>query len=156
MVKTAPKTETLPLYDRDFHAWTQEQARLLRERRFEDLDLANLVEEVESVGAADKREIRSRLEVIIAHLLEWQYQPGLRASRWRDTLDEQRSMLAEIAVDSPSLDVYVREQALKRYRAGVLAAARQTGLAMRIFPKACPFAVDEILDPDFYPREADE
>jgi len=95
----------------------------------------------------------NRLETIIAHLLKWKYQPGRRGASWRDTIVEQRSMLAEIVIDSPSLAEYVREAAVKKYRAGRLTAARQTGLSPRIFPATCPFTVDEILDPDFFPED---
>ena len=150
---TTKPPDTRSLYDSDFYAWTQEQARLLRQRRFSELDLANLVDEVESVGASDKREIRNRIEVIIAHLLKWKYQPGRRSSSWRETLVEQRSMLAEIVEDSPSLSGYVRDMAEKKYAGARLAAARETGLALTIFPASSPFTADAILDPDFLPED---
>ena len=57
--------ETAPLYDRDFVLWTEEMARLLRERRFDQLDIENLAEEVESMGKRDGREVENRLEVRI-------------------------------------------------------------------------------------------
>ena len=65
MSKIAAKPSANELYEADFYAWTQEQARLLRERRWDDLDLDNLVDEVESVGRSDKRQIESRLEVVL-------------------------------------------------------------------------------------------
>ena len=70
MQKTAVKPPSNDLYETDFYAWTQEQARLLRERRWADLDLDNLVDEVESVGSSEKREIRRRMKVLLAHLLK--------------------------------------------------------------------------------------
>jgi hypothetical protein len=74
MNKVTAKPPANDLYEIDFYAWTQEQARLLRERRFDDLDLDNLVDEVESVGRSDKRQIESRLEIPLAHLLKWKAQ----------------------------------------------------------------------------------
>jgi hypothetical protein len=80
MSESETKTRPNSLYESDFFTWTQEQARLLRERRFDDLDLDNLVDEVESVGSSEKREIRSRLVILIGHLLKWKFQPGGRGS----------------------------------------------------------------------------
>src|SRR3982750_3295215 len=103
MSKVATKPPANDLYESDFYAWTQEQARLLRERRWNDLDLENLVDEVESVGRSDKRQIESRLEILIAHLLKWKYQPGGRGNSWSSTIFEQRNRIAGLVEDSPSL-----------------------------------------------------
>src|ERR1051325_1158193 len=110
MQKTATKPPPNDLYETDFYAWTQEQARLFSERRWNDLDLHNLVDEVQSVGSSEKREIRRRLAVLLAHLLKWKFQPGLRGPSWRDTIKDQRTQLLEIMEDSPSLRGYVRQQ----------------------------------------------
>ena len=59
MSNTETRARRNELYETDFYAWTQEQARLLRERRFDDLDLDNLVDEVESVGSSEKREFEA-------------------------------------------------------------------------------------------------
>jgi hypothetical protein len=78
------------LYDTDFFRWTKEQAQLLRRRaetaNNDDLDYRNLAEEIESVGASQKREVRSRLALILQHLLKWHYQPDLRSRSWEATL----------------------------------------------------------------------
>ena len=88
----APRND---LYEADSYDWTQEQAWLLRARRWDDLDLQNLIDEVESVGRIDKHQIQKRLKVILAHLLKWKYQPGARSSAWRGTLREQLARLAQ-------------------------------------------------------------
>lgn len=100
MTKVAGRND---LYASDFFAWTQRQAQLLRERRWNDLDLENLVEEVRSAGISDKREIESRLQIVLAQLLKWKYQPGVRSKIWSGTLREQRRRLARVIDDSPSL-----------------------------------------------------
>jgi len=151
------KVETRPspndLYEIDFYAWTQQQAQLLREHRWSDLDLDNLVDEVSSVGSSEKREIRNRLAVLIAHLLKWQYQPGRRASIWTSTIMDQRRQLADILEASPSLNSYFREQVSSRYTSGRLEAAKETGIAFGLFPEQCPFAPDQVLDIDFLPED---
>src|SRR5258708_28651731 len=72
-------------YDEDFYAWTQEQARLLRTGQFSQIDVENVAEELESMGRSDKRELDSRLEVLLMHLLKWQGQPNLKPPRWGGT-----------------------------------------------------------------------
>jgi hypothetical protein len=90
-------------YDEDFFAWTQEQARLLRAGEFSQMDVENVAEELESMGRSDKRELRSRLVLLIMHLLKWQYQPGFRSRSCTSTIGEQRDQVKEVLDDSPSL-----------------------------------------------------
>lgn len=143
------------LYDTDFYVWTQEQARFLLDRRWQDLDLENLVEEIESVGRSNKREIESRLTVLIAHLLKWKYQPYWRSPGWTGTIVEQRHHLRMIVRDSPSLRGYPAEVFFDQYLGARLRAAKETGIDFTLFPEACPFTVDQALDDDFMPREPD-
>jgi hypothetical protein len=141
------------LYETDFFAWSQQQAKLLRARRWEELDLDNLAEEVMSVGRSEQREIRNRLVVLMAHLLKWKYQPGLRGPSWVRTLMEQRLQLQELVKDSPSLRRYPAKAFPKQYLAAQLEASMETGIAVELFPEACPFTIEEILDVDFLPEE---
>jgi hypothetical protein len=155
MLKTAPPPVTSVGYDDDFVLWTQDQARLLREKRFADLDLANLIEEVESVGRSERREIRSRLEVLIAHLLKWMIQPEGRKTGWSGTIAEQRRRLQLTLEDSPSLRRYPVDQFAKIYDAARLAAAKETGITYAAFPSEAPFTVEQVLDDDFLPEDPD-
>jgi hypothetical protein len=90
-------------YDEDFFAWTQEQARLLREGDIGDIDLENLAGEIESVGRRNRREIRSRLIMLLVHLLKWRFQARQRGAGWSDTISEQRLQIESVLEDSPSL-----------------------------------------------------
>src|SRR5262249_33002934 len=89
-------------YDEDFYLWTQQQAALLREGKWQALDYANLAEEIESVGRSDKRELSNRLKVLVLHLLKWRYQPDVRQTghSWADTIWEQRGQIVAILEDS--------------------------------------------------------
>ena len=60
------------LYDTDFYAWVQDQAALLAARRFEELDLPHLVEELQLMGSSERGELANRLSVLLAHLLKLQ------------------------------------------------------------------------------------
>ena len=150
----SPDTKVRPndLYDRDFYAWTKQQAELLRDHRFDDLDLVNLIEEIASVGRSDKREIESRLTVLIAHLLKWKFQPGMRSNGWSGTIREQRRRIARIVADSPSLAAYPTDLLDDVHLSARLAASTETGIAFDVFPESCPFTMQEILDAAFLPE----
>jgi hypothetical protein len=150
-IDTKPRAKDL--YGADFYEWTREQARLLRERRWNELDLENLVDEVAGVGGSEKREIGNRLTILLAHLLKWKYQPGGRGASWTGTLFEQRGQLSDILEMSPSLRGYFRAQVEVRYRSGRLAAAKETGIAFGLFPEKCPFTPEQVLDLEFFPED---
>lgn len=139
-----------PLYDRDFYAWANEQAALLRDGRLGEADVANIAEELASMGRSEKRELVNRLGVLLAHLLKWQFQPARRGNSWRLTLEEQRLRLREHLADNPSLAAKLDEVLPVAYRLAHIEARRETGLDG--FPETLPYAVDEILDDGFLPE----
>jgi hypothetical protein len=141
----------LSLYDRDFFAWSQEQGRLLKARSAAGLDWNNLAEEIEGLGRSDRREIRSRMGIILQHLLKWQFQPAARSGSWAASLLEQRSRLEELLEESPSLKSYPAEIIDKEYPLARQSAAGDTALPIETFPSECPYSVQEVLDPSFLP-----
>src|ERR1700682_5232087 len=90
-------------YEEDFYAWTVEQSRLLRLGELSTIDTANIAEEIESMGRSDWREIKSRLVVLVMHLLKWRHQPAARSRSWSATIDEQRLQIEGVLNGSPSL-----------------------------------------------------
>lgn len=144
---------TATLYDRDFYTWTQRQAELLRVEEWEQLDWQNIAEEIESLGKRDKRQVQSRLVVLIAHLLKWEYQPSKRSPSWRKTVKEPRFRLALVLNDSPSLKIRLAEFVESVYAYAVEHAADETGLDRKSFPTTCPYRVEQLLDPTFLPNE---
>jgi hypothetical protein len=139
-------------YEEDFFAWTEDQARLLRAGELAEIDALNLAEEIESVGRSDRREIRSRLIVLLAHLLKWRFQPDEQSASWRATIREQRDQIELILEDSPSLRPVVTERLRQAYRRARTDAADDTGLPEATFPAECPFTPDQILSEDFLPE----
>ena len=97
------------LYDRDFYAWANEQAALLRAGKLSDADVANIAEEIESMGRSEKRELVSRLVVLLLHLLKWQYQPARRGRSWQVTIENTRDELDRHMIDNPSLKAKLPE-----------------------------------------------
>lgn len=143
------------LHERDFYAWTQQQLALLRTGDFSKVDIKNLIDEVESMGASERKELISRLEVLLAHLLKWQFQPRRRSRSWELTIQEQRSRLLDLLDENPSLGnpETLQSNLAKAYKYAVIAAQRETRLAGSVFPRECPYALESVLDNGFYPGD---
>jgi hypothetical protein len=140
------------LYDQDFYAWANEQAGLLRAGRLSEADIEHIAEEIESLGKSEKRELLSRLTLVLLHLLKWQYQPALRGKSWRLTLEEQRDEVETHLADNPSLKSTISDIIAVSYRRAVLGAARETDMERSAFPTHCPWSFGQIMDPEFYPE----
>jgi Domain of unknown function DUF29 len=139
------------LYDQDFYAWTQEQASLLRNGNLKAIDIEHLAEEIEDMGRSEKRETVSRLEILLMHLLKWQFQPNLRSRSWQSTIKEQRIRLKEHLDENPSLKATLPTILEKAYRLAIIVAERETGLA--VFSDRCTYTIEQIFDPEFLPGD---
>lgn len=141
-------------FDKDYYAWTLHNAELVREKRFDEIDIDHIAEELENMGKSSKRELVSRLAVLIAHLLKWQLQPERRGKSWRYTIKEQRLELLRLLKESPSLKHYIETLMIDAYEQAVVTAVKETSLDEQDFPKTCPFSLSECLDHEFFPSEA--
>jgi hypothetical protein len=143
----------LELYEKDFFAWTQEQLNIIKKKAFDKLDIRHLQEELQIMGASEKRELASRLEVLLMHLLKWKYQPDLRCNSWKYTIEEQRDQLKYHLEDNPSLKTpqYFNSMFTRAFKSAVRDAARETGLAKSFFPDSCEWTVKQILNDKFFP-----
>lgn len=142
------------LYERDFYAWTQEQAELIKKKSLNKLDLVNLLEEIESMGKHEKRELSSRLTVLIMHLLKWKYQPNYaNKNSWKYTIKEQRKEISYHLEDNPSLTnpECLQTVLTRSYLSAVYEAIRETGLPEKTFPSTCEWTIEQILDDSFFP-----
>ncbi|WP_164929036.1 DUF29 domain-containing protein [Gloeobacter violaceus] len=139
------------LYEADFHAWTAQQAAAIRARQWERLDIENLAEEIESLGRAERRELESRLAILVGHLLKWQFQSGRRSNSWQATIDEQRRQISRRLAAQPSLKAHLVEAFQEGRQAGLRLAVQQTDLPYGHFPVECPYSLEEALDPGFFP-----
>ena len=140
------------LYDRDFYAWANEQAALLRAGRLSEADIENIAEEIESMGRSEKRELVSRLTVVLLHLLKWQFQPSHRSNSWRLTIDEQRRRVDDHLADNPSLKAQLAEAMRIAYRSAATEAAIETGLVRSAVPDECPYTFEQTVNVDFWPE----
>ncbi|MEH1856520.1 MAG: DUF29 domain-containing protein [Nostoc sp.] len=139
------------LYETDFAAWTEKTVQLIRAGQFGQVDWDAVIEEIESLGRSERRELKSRLEVLLQHLLKWQHQSSLRSGSWRNTIDEQRHKIADLLQESPSLKSYPEEVLAQCYHRGLKAASNETELPINTFPVECPYSIAQVLDGEFLP-----
>jgi hypothetical protein len=148
MMAARIKPTTENLYEEDFFVWSKKQAALLRERRFDELDLPNLIGEVEDLGGALERSVRSRARLIMEHLLKLQHSraqdPRLG---WRATVRIQRSELLNDL--TPSLRRHLMDNLRELYaraRHDAEGALRDHGErdAADVLPTTCPYTLDQI------------
>ena len=140
------------LYSTDFSTWISQTAQLLRERRWHDIDVANLIDEVEDLGKSERRAIGSQLTRLLLHLLKWQYQPQRRSDSWLDSITDARTQIDLAINDSPSLKGYPAEQLEESYRRARRQAAIQTKLEISVFPQTCQYSLDLVVADDWLPE----
>ena len=133
------------LYDRDFLAWCEEQAAALRDRRTGALDLAHLAQQVADRGGTLRRALRARLATILQHMLKRDHQAAQATRSWHGTIARERVEIERLIEQSPSLRPSVPEALDKAYADARRLAAAETGIDATRFPKACPYALAEIL-----------
>ena len=137
------------LYATDFYAWTLEQSKLLKEGNFKHLDIVNLVKEIESLGKQQRQELRSRLGVLMGHLLKWDYQPEKRGKSWRVTIQIQRREISDLLEENPSLKLDMSEAIAKAHQAGLDLVCLETPLDYEDLPQNCPYSLAQLLDSNF-------
>ena len=138
-------------YEADFYGWANEQAALLRDGRLNEADIENIAEEIESMGRSEKRELVSRLAVLLTHLLKWRYQPGGRGSSWRASIVLQRRALERHLSDNPSLKPRLPQALADAYRDAVVIAGDETKLGETGFPQDSPWSFEDVQNADFWP-----
>lgn len=128
------------LYDQDTAAWAAANADLLRQRRFGELDVPHLIEELEDMGKSERRALESHLSVLLMHLLKWEHQPSMQSTSWQLSIENARQSIADSVEDSPSLKPKLQDEIFvaKAYSKARRNAAIETGLEIKIFPEQCP------------------
>ena len=144
-------TELSKLYEEDVYTWAMRNATLLRQGRFDQIDVEHIAEELESVGKSEQRELENRLIILLSHLLKWQYQPQRRGRSWQATIKEQRRRVTKVLSNNPGLKPFLNEIVDDAYSSACLVASRETDLNEAIFPELCPYGFEDVLDNDFWP-----
>ena len=138
-------------YEDDVVAWADEQARLIRAGRFDQLDLEHLADEIEDVGKSERRELVSRMAVLLSHLLKWQAQAGRRSGSWDRTIREQRKAIRLALDETPSLKPMLTDDhwTARMWSDAVTQATQETNLDD--FPDSCPWAMPDVLRDGWMP-----
>jgi hypothetical protein len=145
-------TSRRSLHDSDFYAWSLEQAALLRSGRVGEADLDAIAEEIESMGKTEKRELVSRLTVLLLRLLKWRRQPDGRGNSWRLSIANARNEITDHLEDNPSLKAMLDSAMEQAYRSSRLKAAIETEFEEDDFPARCPWSFAEATDERFWPE----
>ena len=141
------------LYDEDFHAWAIMTAALLRQRRFAEIDIAHLAEELEDMGKRERRALESHIRNVMLHLLKWRSQSEKRGASWRQSIRNGRIEIHKLLRDSPSLAGHIAQMLEEEYSAARADAIDETGLSEETFPTHCPFTAEQVLDSKFWPDD---
>ena len=147
------------VYEQDIDAWIDEQVRLLKEGRVHEIDVTHLIEELQDMGKSNRRELESRLIILIAHLLKWELQleslsgqwKQFEGKSWRNTIIEQRTQMLFLLRKVPSLKAVLQDAIDETYPEARGLAVKETGLELVLFPGHCPYTADQLLDEDFFP-----
>ncbi|MBS1201895.1 MAG: hypothetical protein H6R22_404 [Chromatiaceae bacterium] len=149
--KTSQSAHGVDLYEADHYAWLVHNAALIRAGRASDVDLGHIAQELEDMGRSEKRALGGHLTVLLLHLLKWQFQPLHRSSSWRGAIYNAREDIRALLKESPSLRVCVPELVADRFGIARYNTANETGLPETSFPSDCPYTVQQLMDPDFWP-----
>lgn len=138
------------LYDRDIVLWSERTIELLRQGKFDELDMDNLIDEVGDLGKRERDRLISSIRLIMHHLLKWEYQPEKRSRSWVQTIQRERVNVQDYLEETPSLVRSVNAAGIeKTYQTARRHAAIETELSLTTFPKSCPYQWSEILDENF-------
>jgi Domain of unknown function DUF29 len=147
-VATRIKPTAKDLYEADFYVWAQDQAELLRNKRFDKLDLANLIEEVEDLARALRRSVRKRTITIMVHLLKLEYSPSTEPRLgWRETIRTQRTRLLTDLTPTLRREIAAElSDCYERARHDPDGSLRDHGeqVAADALPASCPYSLDQI------------
>ncbi len=136
-------------YMRDFYSWLMEQARHVREGRWDAVDRENVAEEIESLGREQFNKLESALRVLLLHILKWDRQPARRSRSWALSIRAQRFELDDVLADNPGLRPRIAEALARAYRKARLQAIKETKLKESRIPEACPYTFDDIVTRKF-------
>lgn len=141
----------IPKYEEDFYGWISASIGLLKQKRFDEMDIDHLIEELEDMGNNKKHALVSRLAQLIFHLLKWQHQPDFRGRSWDASIQEQRKKIKKLLLENPSLKSELDLFLVDAYEDSILLIKKETPIDLKLFPKECPYAFDQMMNDEFYP-----
>jgi hypothetical protein len=141
---TASTESLTALYEQDETAWLEIMADLVARKQYAALDHRHLSEYLTDMAKRDRREVYSRLVVLLCHLLKWDHQPEKQTGSWRGTIREQRREL-RLLLDSKTLKNHAEAVLADAYAEARKQAADETEMKLSKFPKECAWDIDDLL-----------
>ncbi|HYD38849.1 MAG TPA: DUF29 domain-containing protein [Allosphingosinicella sp.] len=134
-----------PSYEADYAAWLDHQVGLLKADRWSEVDKGNLIDEVESLGRSDFRSFVSAFEIVIAHMLKWDFQPKRRSNSWIASIAEHRARISQELEDSPSYKARLDEAMSRAWRPARARASGELDLPLKRLPAKLPYSFEDIM-----------
>src|SRR3954471_24513688 len=144
VAKERPAAKKRARYEDDYYTWVNEQAALLRERRFDELDAENVAEELGDLAKDEFAKLRSCLRVLLMHMLKWDQQPEHRTRSWIFSIREHRRGHLRLLAKNPGLRSRLEEARDEAYEDARDWAADETNLTPDELPGACPYEWTDI------------
>lgn len=141
-----------PKYNEDFYEWTTHTVDLLKNRKMDEVDYDNIIEEIESLGRSEKRQLTRCFTELITHLLMWQYEPQLRTRSRSGAIAFERINIEATLEDSPSLKAKIPEVISTSFLRSKALIKRDTEIDLKVLPKECAYSFEELLEEEFYPE----
>ena len=143
------------LYQNDFYSWLHQQANLLEQGKFDQLDLENLTEEVDCMGKRHLSKLEQHLTLLVMHLLKWQYQPEKRACghSWEISIKAHRQQAKDVLKKHPSLKNRLNQLYAELYSDAVDIACIETRLDKSAFPAQCPWTFEQVSEDGWLPQD---
>jgi len=136
-------------YDHDFYSWSLEQARLLRQGRWDAVDREHVAEAIESLGREQFNKLESAFRVLLLHFFKWDHQPGARSRSWIFSIEAQRLEIEDVLTDDPGLEPGIADTIACAYRKARIEAAKKTGFDKTAFPETYAYSFAEIANRPF-------
>ena len=143
------------LYEADYVAWLDTTLEQLKQKEFDRLDLPHLIEEIDALGREQRHKVESYLIQLLIHLLVYQYwstEKQWSSRGWEKEIDNFRIEL-NLLLESKVLSNYLANILEQVYQKARKSAIRKSKLDPIIFPAICPYTLEKILDPDWFPGE---
>lgn len=134
------------LYEQDYNQWVTTQCLLLKKKDFSNIDILNLIEEIEDLSSSIHSKLESHLRCLFCHLLKIKYQPEKHTRSWDLSVKNSKMQVRKVLIKNPSMKHYLPEILKDAYESSILWAADETGIDEEVFPKECPWTIDEILE----------
>ncbi|MGK7956152.1 MAG: DUF29 domain-containing protein [Crocosphaera sp.] len=145
------KNHNSHLYHKDYYLWIDNTVNLLLDKRFSEINVSYLIEELEDIGRSEKRAVSSNLIILLMYLLKYKYQPEKKSNSWLFTIVEHRKRLKVLFKNSPSLKNYYHEVFSETYQDAKDLASAEIGLSINDFPSSSPFTPKDVLNENYLP-----